>query len=79
MTICYLVGMRSETLKRKQVRVYFDESAEKHLAQIATKVKTLSESAIVTEILASALDAIAANGYRIGLPMRFQIMEDDKK
>ena len=61
-------------LKRKQVRVYLDAEAEKHLNAITNGVRRLSESAIVTELVAAALEA-CANAGRLNLPVKFHLVE----
>jgi hypothetical protein len=63
-------------LKRKQVRVYLDQSTESHLARLSDRVKSLSESAIVTELLSAALEACARRGYRLHLPLTFEVLDD---
>jgi hypothetical protein len=63
-------------LKRKQVRVYLDQNAENHLAKLSDRVKSLSESAIVTELLWAALEACAERGYRLHLPLIFEVVDE---
>jgi hypothetical protein len=67
----------SEAIKRKQVRIYLDGPSEHHLNRVMDRIRTLSESALVTEMVASLLEACSENGYRIHLPMKIKIVEPD--
>ena len=66
-----------EQLKRKQVRVYLDPDQEKALARVCQIAPTLSESSIMTVLLDGALRAIESNGWKLPLPLRFSIVEEN--
>jgi hypothetical protein len=62
-------------LKRKQVRIYLGERAEENLAKMVTNIVTQTDTAILTEIVEAGLKACAADGYRLRLPLFFEITD----
>ena len=66
----------AELMKRKQVRVYLTPDMEKTLSTMAAAIESLSETDIMTTLLAAGLKACARNDYRMPLPLKFTITED---
>lgn len=62
-------------LKRKQVRIYLDAESERRLAKMIGGIKTFSETQIVSEIVAAALEACEKDGLHLRLPMTFEIVD----
>ena len=68
----------AEILKRKQVRVNLSIEAEEQLSKLHSAIESLSETDIMTTILAAGLKACAQNGYRMPLPLKFKIADETK-
>lgn len=64
--------MASE-LKRKQVRMYLDETDEKRLDALSKAIPVLSQAMIVSTILSAGLSACAECGNRLPLPLKFKV------
>ena len=73
----YNIDRIGDQLKRKQVRVYLDPDQEKALARVCQIAPTLSESSIMTVLLDGALKAIESNGWKLPLPLRFRVLEEN--
>lgn len=69
----------SAVLKRKQIRMYLDETDEKHLAALVKAIPVLSEAMIVSAILSAGLKACSDAGNRLPLPLHFEIREGDSR
>lgn len=66
--------MNMAILKRKQVRIYLGEGAERNLAKMVENIVTQTDTAILTEIVEAGLKACAADGYCLRLPLCFEIV-----
>ena len=63
-------------LKRKQVRIYLDESDQARLDSLVNRIgSTLSETTIVTTLLSAALKTCEDEGSRMPLPLAFQFSD----
>ena len=67
--------MKMSALKRKQVRIYLGETAEENLAKMVANIVTQTDTAILTEIVEAGLKACALDGYRLRLPLCFEIVD----
>ena len=68
------ITIRVGILKRKQVRIYLDAESEKILDQMTSSIGRLSETAILTELVAAALKTCESHGNTLPLPLRFEIV-----
>jgi hypothetical protein len=59
--------------KPKQVRVYLDKWQEEVLNSLTAQIE-LSETQLLTVILAAGLRAVSDNGNRLVLPLKFHIL-----
>ena len=68
--------MESEIKKvRKQVRFYVDDEDAKILETLMGKLKTLSETDVVTTLLSAGLAACKNHDYRLpSMPIEFEIV-----
>ena len=62
-------------LKRKQVRIYLNPGMEKLLSELMDKAGTLTESAVMTEILSRALIALSKENYPFGVNLNFRVVD----
>lgn len=60
-------------LKRKQVRMYLDETDEERLAALVKAIPVLSEAMIVSALISAALKATSDAGDRLPLPLNLTI------
>lgn len=61
-------------IKRNTYRLYLNDE-DSALMQRAAEVTELSQSELMSKLMAAALRAVAQNDYRLPLPLRFQISE----
>jgi hypothetical protein len=62
----------------KQVRIYIDPNKEADtLHRLKRNIGKLSEADIASLIVAAGLRACEEAGYRLPLPLKFDIVEDD--
>jgi hypothetical protein len=71
----YLESM-SDSMKRKQVRVYLDKEDQRRFEDLVASVSQLSESALMSLILHGALESLEQHGGRFSLPLHFAVVED---
>lgn len=62
-------------LKRKQIRMYLNDTDEERLAALVKAIPVLSEAMIVSAILSAGLQACSECGNRLPLPLKFQIAD----
>lgn len=66
----------SDSMKRKQVRVYLDKEDHRRFDDLVASVSQLSESALMSLILHAALEALEKHGQRFSLPLHFEVVEE---
>jgi hypothetical protein len=73
--------MATSTLKRNTFRLYLNEQ-DTLLMHKAAEVTELGQSELMSKLMSAALRAVAANDYRLPLPLKFRIAEglpEDRK
>lgn len=80
-TLAPTLSSMPSVLKRKQVRIYLDAESEKDFGKLVEAIGSMSESAVMTVLVSAALRACVDRGYRMPLPLKFQIREglEDQK
>lgn len=61
--------------KRNTFRLYLNEEDATRLQKSADTTE-LAQSEVMSKLMSAALRAVEKNGYRMPLPLRFQIVED---
>lgn len=67
--------MKMPALKRKQVRIYLDDESERRLGIFAGGVRTFSETQILSELVAAALEACEKAGKGLHFPLTFEVVD----
>jgi hypothetical protein len=75
MTIAHTLSPMPSLLKRKQVRIYLDAENQAQFERLVERIGSMSESVVMTALVSSAVEACVEAGYRMPLPLKFQIAE----
>jgi hypothetical protein len=75
MTIAHTLSPMPSLLKRKQVRIYLDAEKQAQFEKLVERIGSMSESVVMTALVSSAVEACVEAGYRMPLPLNFQIEE----
>ena len=68
--------MHTPSLKKKQVRIYLEPEQETQFDKLVESIGSLSETALLTTLVAASLRCCVEAGYRMPLPLKFRIEEE---